>query len=69
MGPTRTCNRQINNKMKVENVSNGEDVERYIEGCINDFEGGISRKDETIISLAELVAHVYMAAKKGKDKK
>ena len=55
--------------MKVENVSTGEDIERYIEGCINDFEGGISTKDETIVNLAELVAHVYYAAKKGKDKK
>ena len=53
--------------MKVENVSTPDDIERYIEGCINDLQAGISTKDETIVNLAELVAHVYMAAKKGKE--
>ena len=50
--------------MKVENVRNTDDIERYIEGCINDFEMGISDKSETIVHLAELVAHVYIGAKK-----
>ena len=53
--------------MKVENVSTADDIERYIEGCINDFEMGISDKSETIVHLAELVAHVYTKAKKGKE--
>jgi len=55
--------------MKVENVRTPDDIERYIEGCINDFEDGISDKSETIVYLAELVAHVYIAAKKEKDDK
>ena len=55
--------------MKAEDVRTGEDVERYIEGCINDFEMGISDKNESIVYLAELVAHVYKEALKEKDKK
>ncbi len=53
--------------MKLENVRTPDDVERYIEGCINDFEMGESDKSETIIYLAELVAHVYKEAKKEKE--
>ena len=52
--------------MKVENVRTADDIERYIEGCINDFEMGISDKSETIVYLAELVVHVYKKALKEK---
>ena len=48
--------------MKVEQIRTAGDVERYIEGCLNDFEEGIIEKDETVIHLAELVAHVYAKA-------
>lgn len=48
--------------MKVEQIRTADDVERYIEGCLNDFEEGISEKDETVVHLAELVAHVYAKA-------
>lgn len=55
--------------MKAIDVKTPDDIERYIEGCINDFEMGISDKDETIVYLAELVVHVYKKALKEKDKK
>ena len=48
--------------MKVDQIRTADDVERYIEGCLNDFEEGISEKDETVVNLAELVAHVYKKA-------
>ena len=48
--------------MKVERIRTADDVERYIEGCLNDYEEGISTKDETVVNLAELVAHVYTKA-------
>ena len=48
--------------MKLENVKTADDLERYIEGCINDFEADISGKDETIVAIAELVIHVYKLA-------
>lgn len=40
--------------MKVENVRTPNDIETYIEGCINDF---------------ELVVHIYKLALKERDKK
>ena len=49
--------------MNVEQIRTAGDVERYIEGCLNDYEEGISTKDETVVNLAELVAHVYVKAK------
>ena len=49
---------------EVENVKTADDLERYIEGCINDFEADISDKDETIVAIAELVIHVYKLALK-----
>lgn len=45
--------------MKVKKVKTADDIERYIEGCINDFEGAISDKDETVVLLCELVAHIH----------
>ena len=54
--------------MKVENVKTADDIERYIEGCINDFEAGIINKVETKIAIAELVVHVYKLALKERSK-
>lgn len=34
--------------MKPENITSPEDMVRYIEGCLNDFEANISTKAETI---------------------
>ena len=48
--------------MEVDQIRTADDVEMYIEGCLNDFEEGISEKDETLVYLAELVAHVYTKA-------
>lgn len=45
-------------------VKTPDDVERDVEGCLNDFETGISDKEETIVSLAELVVHIYKSGKK-----
>lgn len=45
--------------MKVENVKTADDIERYIEECINDFEANVCDKDETIIAIAKLVVHIY----------
>ena len=45
--------------MEVKDVRTADDIERYIEGWINDFEGAISDKDETIVAIAELVVYIY----------
>lgn len=54
--------------MKLENVRTADDIERYIEGCINDFEGAISDKDETVVAIAELVVYIYELALKERSK-
>lgn len=48
--------------MEVDQIRTADDVERYIEGCLNDYEAGVSTKEETLVYLAELVAHVYTKA-------
>jgi len=50
--------------MKVEQIKTPDDIEIYIEGCLNDFETAISTKGETVVFLAELVVHIYKEAKK-----
>ena len=54
--------------MKLENVKTADDLERYIEGCINDFEADISDKDETKIAIAELIVYIYKLALKERGK-
>ena len=49
--------------MEVNKIRTAGDVERYIEGCLNDYEAGVSTKEETLVYLTELVAHVYVKAK------
>lgn len=49
--------------MKVEQIATTDDIEAHIEGCLNDFELGISEKEETLVHIAELVAYVYNKAK------
>lgn len=44
--------------MKVEDIKAIEDANRYVEGCINDFEQGISTKDETIGYLGQYTARL-----------
>ena len=49
--------------MKIDQIKTTADIENYIEGCLNDFETGISDKSETMTNLCELVGHVYAKAK------
>ncbi len=45
--------------MKIDQIKTTADIENFIEGCLNDFETGISDKSETMANLRELVGHVY----------
>ena len=54
--------------MGVKDIRTADDIERYIEGCINDFEEAISDKDETIVAIAELVVYIYELAFKERSK-
>ena len=44
--------------MKVKNIKTINDAQRYVEGVINDFEGGISTKEETMGYLGEYTARI-----------
>ena len=58
---------ETNCMMKVEQIRTADDMEIYIEGCLNDYEAGVSTKEETLVYLAELVAHVYTKATEEKQ--
>lgn len=34
--------------MKVENIETLEEAQRYVEGCVNDYEAGLSTKEELL---------------------
>ncbi len=53
--------------MTAKDIKNGDDIERFILGCLNDFETGLSTKSETLIALGEMVVHIYETTK-GEDK-
>ena len=54
--------------MNIDQIKTTADIEIYIEGCLNDFETGISTKSETMTNLCELVGHVYVNAKAANHK-
>jgi len=39
--------------MKTEDIKTISDAQRYVEGCVNDYEAGISSKEELISHLGE----------------
>jgi hypothetical protein len=49
---------------KLEEIKTAEDVENYVEGCVNDFEFGLCTKDELIVNICELVANIFLKATK-----
>lgn len=50
--------------MKLEDVNSIDDVERYLEGCLNDFDAGLSDKTETMNYMGDLILKVYKMALK-----
>ena len=44
--------------MKTSHIHTIQDMQRYVEGCINDFETGVSTKDETIDALRDYTIRV-----------
>lgn len=49
--------------MKAKNIKSIDDVSNYIEGCLNDFEEGLSDKDETSKNFHDLVTKIIDMAK------
>ena len=45
--------------MKLENIVTADDIEKYIEGCLNDFDLGFISKKRTVDLIGELVVHIY----------
>ena len=44
--------------MKVEDIKTISDAQRYVEGCLNDYESGLSTKEETLHYLGEYTMHL-----------
>jgi hypothetical protein len=44
--------------MDVENIQSVNDANRFVEGCINDFESGISTKEETMGLMGKYTARL-----------
>lgn len=55
--------------MTLEDIKSEEDVARFIEGCLNDFESGIATKKETELWIHRLVVFmIKLGQKKIADK-
>lgn len=50
--------------MKATDIRTIEDAQRYIEGCINDLDAGISTKQQTIDYFAEYTLRIVKMARK-----
>jgi hypothetical protein len=50
--------------LQVKNIRTPQDIERHIEGIVNDFDTGIATKEETIVAILELVVHIFNMHKK-----
>lgn len=48
--------------MEPEDIKTMADAQRYVEGCVNDFEGGISTKLELLRFMHEYTVHVMDVA-------
>lgn len=44
--------------METKDIKTIKDAENYIEGCMNDFESGVSTKEETITYLGEYTTRI-----------
>ena len=44
--------------MNVKDIKTLDDAQNYVEGCINDYEAGISTKSETLGLLGEYTARL-----------
>lgn len=53
--------------MKIEDIKSVDQMERFVEGCLNDFESGVSTKEETMSLLGDYTIHVIEVARKTKN--
>jgi len=49
--------------MTPDQIRTPQDLETYVEGCINDYEAGISTKEETIVNIMECIAIIIKTAR------
>jgi len=54
--------------MKLEQIKSEQDVETYIEGCLNDAMHGIAGKGETIGNMKNLIIHLINLDRSKRDK-
>jgi len=46
--------------MKLENINTNQDVKKYLEACLNDYDQGILDKEEILEQVAWLIAHLLV---------
>ena len=51
--------------LEVKNINTIDDMQRFVEGCINDFEAGISTKEETLDHLRDYTLRIMELCKHG----
>jgi len=48
--------------MEAKDIKSLADCKAYLEGCINDYEGGVSTKEETLKALMEYTERITKLA-------
>lgn len=48
--------------MKIHEITTPKETVQFILGCLNDFENGISTKEETTELLSDLIIHIAVRA-------
>lgn len=48
--------------MNVNEIQSTDDILKFIEGCFNDFETGVSSKNESIGNIVDLIAYLNAKA-------
>ena len=44
--------------LEIKNIKTLNDLETYIEGCLNDYKYGLSTQEETKNNIAKLISHL-----------
>jgi hypothetical protein len=53
----QSCQKINPEQMKAEDANSPEGILIFIEGCLNDFESGVSTKKETMENILDLLSH------------
>jgi hypothetical protein len=52
--------------MNKKDINSWESAQAFVEGCLNDFEGGVSTKEETLAAFADYTLKIIEIAREFK---